>query len=214
MKLEFILLQSPQEIENIILSNIAENINIVFSKSLTSLQKSIPNILYKAIISEPEYQSLISGKLLYEFGIPDASKKVNNIINIWTNNFFIETIPVSIQGSRITGGFRINMIKDNYDDVLSSESAYVIDEAKALKLPWLEWLLLNGGKIIIRNYEVQVGASPYSRTGLAIMKPSKKNWRVPSEFAGTKDNNWITRALNKLDESIPNIIQKEIEKNL
>jgi hypothetical protein len=105
------------------------------------------------------------------------------------------------------------MIKENYEDVLSSADAFVIDDAKSLKLPWLEWLLLYGGKIIVRSYEVKVGPNPHSRTGLAIMKPSKKNWRVPAEFSGTRENNWVTRALDRLDDSIPNLIQTEIEKN-
>jgi hypothetical protein len=214
MRLEISLLESEATIQNLILSSIIEHINEAFDKALKTLKQSIPLEIHRAITSEPEYQSLTGGVLLYELGIPDASKKVNNIVNIWTNNFNIEVFPVSISGSRITGGFSISMIKENYEDVLSSEDAFVMDDAKSLRLPWLEWLLLYGGKIIVRNYEVQVGSNPNSRTGLAIMKPSKKNWRVPPEFSGTKENNWVTRALDKLDESIPLLIQKEIERNI
>ena len=214
MRLEMKLLQSNSEIENMILSAIRDNIDQAFNKALRTLQKSIPLEIHRAITSEPEYASLIGGVLQYELGIPDAVKKVNNIVSVWTNNFHVEASPITISGSRITGGFSINMIKENYEDVLGSEDAFVVDDAKSLRLPWLEWLLLYGGKIIVRSYEVQIGPNPNSRTGLAIMKPSKKNWRVPAEFSGTKENNWVTRAIDRLDESIPNLIQKEIEKNI
>jgi len=214
MRLEMKLLESNSDIENMILSSIRDTIDQAFNKSLKNLQQSIPKEIYKVIVSEPEYGSLVGGVLQYELGIPDAAQKVNNIVNIWTSNFYVEISPVTISGSKIIGGFSINMIKDSYEDVLGSENAFVVDDAKSLRLPWLEWLLLYGGKIIVRNYEVQVGSSPYSRTGLAIMKPSKKNWRVPAEFSGTRENNWVTRALDRLDQSIPNLIQKEIEKNI
>ena len=38
------------------------------------------------------------------------------------------------------------------------------------------------------------------------MQPSQKSWKVPSEFSGTINDNWITRAI---DQATP-----EIEKML
>ena len=187
---------------------------LAIDQSLQPLRQSVSAEVYKAITSEPEYQSLISGKLQYEFGIPGAAGKVNGIVQQWINNIMVETTPITFSSSGLKGGFSINMIKENYEDVLSSDDAMVVDQLKSTQLPWLEWLLLYGGRIIVRNYEVQIGANPRSRTGLAIMKPSSGNWRVPPEFSGTKTNNWITRALSKLDNIIPTLIQKDIEKHI
>lgn len=214
MKIEFNLTSSDKEIQNAILSSIREVVQTIFDASIPPIRKSISTKVYNALTSEPEYQSLVSGKLQYEFGIPSSAQKVNHIIHIWSDNIIVQTIPIKITGSSIVGGFSLNMIKDNYDDVLYNDAAIVVDNKTGSVLPWLEWLLLYGGKIIVSNYEVKVGPNPYSRTGLAIMKPSKRDWRVPAEFAGTKDNNWVTRALNRLDEDIPNIIKQEIEKNI
>jgi hypothetical protein len=82
-------------------------------------------------------------------------------------------------------------------------------------LPWLEWLLLYGGKIIVRDYRVKMGSNNRSRTGMAVMvESSGSNWRVPTEFAGTSNNNWVTRAINKIDNKILDILETELEKSL
>jgi hypothetical protein len=107
------------------------------------------------------------------------------------------------------------MIRDNFDDVLGNESAIVVDSVSGITLPWLEWLLLYGGKIIVKNYKVRMGSNRNSRTGMAIMVESEgNNWRVPPEFAGILTNNWVTRAINKLDDKIISILESELEKSI
>jgi hypothetical protein len=214
MKIDLKLIDSEADIKNKILTSIKDSISEVFSKCISPLKDSISRAVYNAITTEPEYQSLLSGRLQYEFGISESAQRVNEIVKLWTDHVIVEVTPVTLAGYSLKGGFSINMIQDDYSDVLSSSSSRVVDEAKSTVLPWLEWLLLYGNKIIVSNYEVQVGPSPYSRTGLAIMKPSKQNWRVPAEFSGTSSNNWVIRALEKLDNSIPNLIQQEVEKNI
>lgn len=214
MNINLKLLESDSEVSNLILSIIKETLNNAFSKALKNLRNTIPVEVKNAIISEPEYQSLISGKLRYEFGIPDASSAVNSIVDSWANNIVIDTIPIVVSGNGLKGGFSINMIKDDYSDVLNLAGSTIKDSKSGAVLPWLEWLLLYGGQIIIKNYRVQMGPNANSRTGMAVMVSSKENWRVPPEFAGTKNNNWISRALNRLDTIIPNLIQKEIENNI
>ena len=215
MQFSLSLLESESAIKQMVLDSIKDHIQTAFYKARMVLAKTIPAEIYKAIVSEPEYQSLLTGKLRYEFGIPEAAQKVNEIVNIWTNNVIVTVTPITLSGSGLKGGFSINMINSNYEDVLTSDNALVFDGLSKAVLPWLEWLLLYGSKIIVKNYTVQVGPNPYSRTGLAIMTPSKENWRVPPEFAGTSTNNWVTRALDKLDDSkIPTMIQTEIEKNI
>lgn len=215
MQFSLKLLESDATIKQMILDSIKDHLQTAFYKARLVLAKTIPAEIYKAIVAEPEYQSLLTGKLRYEFGIPESAQKVNDIVNIWANNVVVSVTPITLSGSGLKGGFSIGMIKSNYEDVLTSDSALVFDGLSKAVLPWLEWLLLYGSKIIVKNYTVQVGPNPYSRTGLAIMKPAKENWRVPPEFAGTQNNNWVTRALDKLDDSrIPNMIQTEIEKNI
>jgi hypothetical protein len=46
------------------------------------------------------------------------------------------------------------------------------------------------------------------------MIPSNKNWRVPAEYAGTVNNNWITRAIENKDENIYYIVEQTIKDNI
>jgi len=58
------------------------------------------------------------------------------------------------------------------------------------------------------NYEIVIGPNKYSRTGYAIMKPASGSWSVPSEFAGTITDNWITRAIQTSETDINNLLRK------
>jgi len=46
------------------------------------------------------------------------------------------------------------------------------------------------------------------------MTPSSDSWRVPSQFTGTENNNWTTRAINSVEDRVYKIIQDNIEKHI
>lgn len=214
MQISFNLLDNSNTITKNILSILRDELNRVFVSSIPNIRTKIRDLIKEALITEPEYSSLISGKLKYEFGIP-TSQKVNSIIDLWTQNIVVDYSPPVARASTISGGFSISAIQSDYSDVLSNESAIVIDSLSGAVLPWLEWLLLYGGQIIVRNYKVKMGPNNRSRTGMAIMIESPgDNWRVPPEFAGTSNNNWVTRALSKIDDQILDVIQSEIERRI
>lgn len=211
MRLSFNLIDSDSDIKREILNLLRIEVDSIFKKALPLIKDRIKSEVKAALVSEPEYQSLISGQLKYEFGIP-ASQQVNNIIDIWVNNIVVNYSGVKTSNLGLNANLSLNMIESSYNDVLASEGAIVIDNLSGAALPWLEWLLVFGGKIIVRNYRVKLGANARSRTGNAIMvESSGSNWRVPPEFAGTPSNNWVTRALSKIDDKIINILEKSLE---
>lgn len=214
MKISLKLLDSDASIKQQILSNLRDVMDSIFKKALPAIKTRMRNEVRSGLISEPEYQSLISGKLKYEFGI-SSNQLVNNIIDLWSNNISINYSGIKISGSGLVGSLSLGMIESSYNDVLASDAAIIIDSVSGVSLPWLEWLLLYGGKIIVKDYRVQIGSNPRSRSGMAIMVESKgSNWRVPPEFAGTMSNNWVTRAVEKLDTKITTILYEEVEKLL
>lgn len=204
-------MKTDKQIVDLILDEIIKYLQPKFVKAINGTKSELSKALISALKSEPEYQSLKSGKLRYEFGIPDTGI-VDNILEIWANNFFIEANPIKKRGSQITGSFFIGMVKENFDDVLSSGDALVYDNISNITLPWLNWLLLDGGKILVRNYEVKMGPNPRSRTDMAVMIESNKNWRVPSEFAGTIKNNWPVRAIDGMEKQIKKIVITQLER--
>ena len=212
MKFSLKLINNDRQISKTILSLLKSQVSVAFTKAKNEIVNKIKPIIRDYIKAEPEYRDLISGSLKYELGIPDAAM-VDRIVEIWVNNISVQNKSVRISGNKLSGGFSINAIKSDYTDVLSSSSATITDSQTGSLVPWLEWLLLRGGDILVKDYEVQMGPNPRSRTGMAIMVSSNKNYRMPAKFAGTERNNWVYRAISKLDDTtMQNIIQNALEK--
>ena len=215
MKISIKLLESDAEVSRQIFEGIKKHLSNVILSSKSIIVSETKNIIVKSLRSEPEYQSLKSGILRAELGIQNATT-VDDIVNKLSETIELIDIPITVSSKGgLKGGFKLVAIEsETISDLINDSSAFVNDDIRGYKLPWLEWLLLKGGEKIIQNHEVEFGSSPYSRSGMAIMKESTSSWRVPPQFAGSKNNNWTTRALSKIDNDIKNIIVSNIEKNL
>lgn len=212
MKYGLRLVENDSQIRKMILESLRDEVSNTINRALPKIQNNIRSIVKQAIENSPEYSSLLKGNLRLELGIPDAESRVNTIINTWISNISIENKPIKVTNNGLSGGFSLAMIASDFADVLALSASSITDESNGYTIPWLEWLLLAGGKVIIKDYIVVFGSNKASRTGYAIMKQSPGNsWRVPPEFAGTVSNNWITRAIDSLDDSITTTIQTEIE---
>lgn len=214
MNFSFKLLDNDKTITNKILSALVSQLNPVFSKASKDAAVEVQAAVKRSIKAEGEYLSLISGQLKYELGVPNPSI-VDKIVDIWVNSISINTKKITIKGNSLSGGFSINMIKSDYSDVLASAGSVIKDSSTGSLVPWLEWLLLRGGDILVKDYEVLMGPNPRSRTGMAVMVSSKQNYRMPTKFAGTESNNWVYRAISRLDDTqMQSIIRTALEKNL
>lgn len=213
MKFSLGLLESNQQIVDLILNNLKSNLSRVFDKSLPKIENNIKNIVRDALVSEPEYASLKAGTLRAEFGIKYI-ENVDRVVEALVNTLNIQYDGVKISKNGLNTNILITMVKkDDISGIIFTDIASVIDD-KGYSLPWLRWLLLEGNKIIIQNYSVDYNNSPRSRSGMALMIQSDKNWRVPTNFAGSADNNWVTRAISKVEPQIINTIQNTIENYL
>lgn len=213
MKFSINILENNSKISKQILQEIKNKIDKVIKAALPNISNEIKLLISEALKNQPEYSSLMTGTLKAEFGIADAGSVITVIDSL------IETLSTKYNGIKISerglsGGFILTMMKsDDMNGVIFSEAAKVFD-SEGYSLPWLEWLLLKGNEIIVKNYEVVYGSFNYSRSGMAIMKPSSGSWRVSTQFSGTEQDNWTTRAINSVEDNIYNIIQKNIEKQI
>lgn len=195
--------QITKEILNALLPDVTKHMN----KMIVYIKQNLPDIVSNAITSSPEYESLVGGQLKYELGLVDADSKIEGLLDIWMNNIEYLYEPPSIMGSRIKGSFSANMIKIDFRDVIYTQFAEMQDTIRGYSLPWLQWLLLDGNANIVDNYSVVMGPNRRSRTGNAIMKMGG-SWRVPPQFAGTINDNWITRALDSAQGEIQQLLDK------
>lgn len=209
MKIQFKLLDSSKNIQTKILQAIFPDVVSIMNNAVLTIKKNLPNIVLSGITSAPEYQSLVSGNLQYELGIPDPMNKIGGLLDIWMKNIEYNYIKPTLSNNKITSKFNAMMIRADFSDVLYTDYAIVQDYSRGYSLPWLEWLLLKGNSVIIPSYQVVFGPNPSSRTGLAIMKNIGSGyWKVPAEFAGTLDDNWITRSLESVSPKIQELVER------
>ena len=173
------------------------------------LTQRVRDHVIAAISNSPEWISLKTGVLREEIGLAEDSK-LGELLQIWERGVNVIAKPVRRKGSGLVGGFKIMAIQGDFEDVLG-DAAATYNTEKGQVIPWLEWLLKKGDAIIIRDYSIDLTLPQYSRTGGAIMVKStgrKSGWHVPTDFSGTIQSNFVTRAI---DEVLPSI-EKDIIK--
>lgn len=213
MKLTCKVLESNADITKFILEDIKKQIDIAINKSIPNISQEIKSLVAEALRNQPEYASLMTGTLKAEFGI-FSSSSIQSVINGLIETLQVTKDNIKISNNGLSGGFKLTMMKsDDLNGLIYADFASVIDD-DGYVLPWLQWLLLEGQSIIVKNYEVLYTKSASSRSGMALMKPSNSSWKVPAQFSGTEKNNWTTRAINSIEDNIYAIIQKNIEKYL
>jgi hypothetical protein len=209
LKFNIKLVDSDATVNKAILNALIPELNKYLDKIYNRMSNEIPDILINSIQAQPEYASLLGGQLRGEFGIVDPQSRINDILSTIKNGKVVTKTPVSIVGQKIKGGIKLEMVRKDLQDLLSLGSASFSTE-KGSNLEWLRWLLTEGDSIIIGSHEFVFGPSPFSRTGLGIMRQGSGGWRVPPEFAGSINNNWITRAIDASSAQINDIMKKLI----
>lgn len=211
MILSLNLLDNNTTITSNILQALIPEINSYMTKSVSKLRKILPSIIRNAITNTPEYDAILNGKLQYELGISDPAQKLAGLLDLWSTNISITYNAPRASKIRIVSSFSVNMIRVDFSDVLYSDYAIVVDGLRGYSLPWLEWLLLYGNKTIVKNSKVVFGPNRSSRTGFALMRESSESWKIPSQYSGTIDDNWITRAIDRYGNDIEQAIDSALQ---
>lgn len=203
---------NEKEAEKEIIKALIDIVNNSLSTAASRIKKKIRIIVKQLIVNCPEYQSLVNhGQLQGELGVVDPKRSMEDILNVWVKSIGITLRPAKKNGNDIKAFLDIDILDTSFQNVLSLPAAKYTTE-KGQEIPWLQWLLTAGDSIIIRNYDIDFNTM-YSRTGLNIMvKNVSSNWRIPPEFSGTIQNNFVTRALQDFDTILNTIVNEEIIK--
>jgi hypothetical protein len=196
--------ENTQELTRLILNALRDDITKFLSGVANNGQSKIQDLIRHTLLNCPEMIDAKNGDLRSELGLENAEQKIDGIINVWVNNIVVTPKQTIISGNGLNAGFTLGIIRSDFSDVLSQAEAVQITE-KGQDLPWLRWLLLDGTGIIIDDYDLKIKPDT-SRTGKYIMVPSSRYWGVPYQYAGTIDNNFVTRALDGIKDQIDEII--------
>lgn len=175
----------------------AKVLNATLGGAFDSIADDMAEIIKNIILNSEFAKSFIGGELSGHLGVPqgEGQDRIEAIANKISQSLSI--IQRSIQwqrGGRLTGGISIELDNDAFLDVIELPESKIITE-KGEILEWLDWVLTEGDRVIIADYDVEflIGKG---RSGIAIMLPTDAvGWRVPSRFSGTIDDNWITREI-------------------
>lgn len=209
------LLEDDKVIASKILKAFAEDFNLEVSKKMSIIKNRISFAVMDFIKQTDTYSSLINGNLAAHFGLPVDTRKamVDNIIQTIGNNIEVEHQILKVRGSGFTGGIEIRILVKDFSDILSMSEAIITTE-QGQPLPWLEWLLIKGNKIIISDHEIHlISGKGRSRRGIMV-KNNASVWKVPSEYSGVINNNWLTRAISDNVDQFSDTISKILEKEL
>ena len=204
------------KIEEMVLRAAVAELNARIPRVVNDIRNDISYKLKKVFVYAPEYESLITGDLGQHFGIPssEAASKLDAIINKLADDIQVSFTKFVVRGGGIGGGIKVSIIDADLKDILSMSDGDIRTD-KGQNLPWLEWLLIEGDKIIIRDYEIKFGSFANSRAGGAIMSMSSGGiWRVPPQFSGTINDNWITRAIDNASTYLENLINAAVRYNI
>jgi len=175
-------------------------------KQAKTIEEQIRQLVSAALLSSPEIRSLSSGTLRIDFGLTQDPS--TDIVNAITNSLSVRVQKAVASSSGIKGGVLITLQPTDYSNLFSLPVATQITE-KGESLPWLEWLLTFGQQVIIADFGVSYG--PTGRTGGGSMKAGAVPFKVNTQYAGTADRNFITKAVDQISPQIQNIIIKALQ---
>lgn len=206
------VITTKQQMADDICKAVSIELNIKVVKILPKLESEFQNLIRQSIENSQEYSELVgAGRLRTELGIEDDPTGVlQNVIQLLISNLKVKFEPVKSYRTHIFGSIKLFIDTDIQHIISHSGGEY--RTKKGTKIPWLEWLLTLGDQIIIQEYDVVRFRPAYSRTGDAIMvKSVGGGWRVPPQFSGVEDNNFITRAIESVIPTFEKTLENEIK---
>lgn len=211
MKIGLAITSNDRQLEKAFMLECREAMHKAILGAIPSIKIKVGAFVRQLVINTPEFDSLLNGRLQAELGLKDPVLPLNQILYALENGITIDYNGLKLSSSGISGGFTIGLVKDRFVELTSLSGASYTSGLNTV--PWLQWLLFSGDSIVITDHEINYKYSQISRTHEALMVKGTKGWRVPPEYSGTEDNNFITRAFED-DSSTERVIGKIVESEI
>lgn len=210
MTISIKLTDSISTVANNINEAIAEEFNKRINKNRKRAIDRMRRTLPVWIRVQPEMRSLLDvgnpNSLSSHFGLPVglATNAVDSLINSIVETVDIRLTPMN---NKLRGGVEFVVQPQDYTNLLSLPEGY--NPLTSSNIHWLDWLLLKGDTTIIIGYSYSPGEGLGRAKGGNMQKGGV--WRVPPEFAGSAQNNFLTRALNNRERELSILLKDMLE---
>lgn len=204
------LISKIDTINENVLTISATRLNKALVASRPNIKRKISQTFFLLSQHDPVLNRLAGGDLAGHFGFKHGTgpQIVSDIISVIGANIKYETRVIRRRGKRLVGGASIYVLSEDFADILSLPAAKVVTEEGTV-LPWLDWMLLRGDSILITGYDISFSIGK-GRSGQAVMVPGQL-WKVPGDVAGTPQDNFLTRLMNKIGSELVNHATRIIE---
>jgi len=195
--------ESDRSFQSKVNKALSTEINASLMGMASKIENQVRPIIEGALLASPEIASLSNGVLKAEFGLTfdPTSQLVSAIASSIDVN--VNKLDSNMKG----GGVTLTVQPTDYSNLLSLSIAEQDIEGGST-IPWLDWLLTLGDSIVIASFGVEFGN--HGRTGLARMAEGFAPYKVNSAFSGTRDDNFITRAVARVLPEIKQVIVRAI----
>lgn len=202
------LVDGLNKIEKNINAAISQDINARMGRNKNRVLSRIRSAARTWIKSAPELDSLqktsIPNSLAAVFGIP-AGSGISAVTAI--TEAVVQSININVGRANKFLKTNIQLVFQPADfaNLLSIPEGFVQTES-GTELHWMDWLLTKGDTVVILgfSYQPQVGRG---RSGGGFMDQGGF-FRVPPEYSGTVNNNFITRAFEGKEREVTAILSE------
>lgn len=208
MSISIKLTGSNFEISKAMYKALAQDLNKNLKKNTNKAKAKIKALIPNWISEQPEIASLLdennpeSLNSQFTFLDGESNRAVSAILIAMSEAVEIEFEKIK---DNLDGGIFFYIQPDNFANILSLSEAVL--KRKSQPLPWLDWLLTQGSRTIVFDYEYSSDTSGKPGGGSVSLGKIR---RVPPEFSGSPDNNFITRALSNREKELIPILQEAI----
>ena len=206
------IVETDKSFNKKIISAIADLMDKLIQNKQRAISRDIKKLIPGWVKSQPEMIALSNdnslGSLSAQLGLYYGTEKstVYAIANAVAESFEIRTSKINKK--TLEGGITLNFQPTHFQALLNLPEGHILFEGG--ELAWLQWLLLEGYSVIVVGYSFVVAPQGRSLGGY-MRKPG--TWRVPPEYAGTVDDNFVTRALStpRVEKDIELVMKRHIK---
>lgn len=166
------------------------------------ISRKVGELIGDALIRTPEAQSILTGQLKADFGLTDtqASSSLEQLIEAVKRSTTVKLNIKPTGGVKYAYAMVVSILPAGLSSVLSTIGTYT-SENSGKDIAWMEWLLTRGVEVVVDDAFVIYGNKPSSRSGMAVMAQSGgsgRMFRVDPQYAGTADDNFVTKTIGSL----------------